>query len=184
MAWLAARPGRKVMSKGNHDYWWPKSQKKLTECIPEQTWALKKKALILPTTHGRLGILAVRGGDFAPLTKYGDNRTQATIDATLAKEIKELEASLNHLRELEQASTPCDATVCLFHYPPFPPGRDSSCFSELIHHSQARLCLYGHLHGEHVGDANVDGHHGTLRTRCVSCDQVDFALTDVTPWIW
>ena len=27
-AWLAARPGHKVLIKGNHDYWWPKPIKK------------------------------------------------------------------------------------------------------------------------------------------------------------
>ena len=31
LAWIDARPGRKVLLKGNHDFWWPDSQKKLRE---------------------------------------------------------------------------------------------------------------------------------------------------------
>ena len=114
MAWLGQRPGRKILSKGNHDYWWPKSQKKLLECLPDHTWALKKKALLLPFAEKHLGIIAVRGGDFAPLTKYGDAAAKEEINATLAKETKELAASLAHLKELEQAAGPADAVVCSF----------------------------------------------------------------------
>lgn len=184
MDWLAQRPGLKVLSKGNHDYWWPKSQKKLNECLPDQTWAIKKKAVQITTPNGPLGIIAVRGGDFAPLTKYGDERSQEAIDITLAKELKELEASLTHLEELERANQPSAKRVCLFHYPPFPAGQTTSLFSDILAKSESTLCLYGHLHGPHVGEAKIEGEIEDMHLRCVSCDQVDFKLTDVTDLIW
>jgi uncharacterized protein len=70
-AWLAARPGSKIMVKGNHDYWWTGTHKRMAEILPPKTYALKKTAVIV---HG-VGFFGVRGGDFAPLTRYGDERT-------------------------------------------------------------------------------------------------------------
>jgi len=129
-AWLAERPGRKILIKGNHDYWWPKSKAKLAALLPPRTMALKKTACRI----GGLGFFGARGGDFAPLTRYGDERSQEQIDRALDKEFTELERSLTMLQELEAAGTgagPLQGRVCLFHYPPIPPGQRSSRFHEL-----------------------------------------------------
>ena len=45
--WLAQLPGRKVLVKGNHDYWWPSSRKKLAEVLPDDVHALKKTAVVV-----------------------------------------------------------------------------------------------------------------------------------------
>src|SRR4051812_10403038 len=33
-AWLGARPGHKILVKGNHDYWWPSTATKLAQALP------------------------------------------------------------------------------------------------------------------------------------------------------
>src|SRR5690606_4780998 len=124
-AWLAARPGHKVLVKGNHDHWWPGTQKKLLEMLPERTHALKKTAVII----GDVGFCGARGGAFAPLTRYGDTRTQADIEAWLEREEHELTLSIAALDALEKARGSAAAVrICCFHYPPIPPGRQQSRF--------------------------------------------------------
>ena len=172
LAWLAARPGHKVITKGNHDHWWPGSHAKLNAILPRNAHAVKKTAAIVQG----VGFFGARGGDFAPLKRYGDTRSDADIEAWLAREEAELVQSIAALDKLEaDRGTPCALRVCLFHYPPIPPGRSSSRFSALIAAARARWCIYGHLHGTEVGAAKVEGEFDGVGYRCASCDQVGFA---------
>lgn len=178
-AWLAERPGHKVLVKGNHDHWWPGTQKKLLEMLPERTHALKKTAVII----GNVGFFGARGGDFAPLTRYGDTRTQADIEAWLEREEHELTLSIAALDALEKARGSAVAVrICCFHYPPIPPGRQQSRFSRRIREAGATWCLYGHLHGKDLGPAKVEGQLDGVEYLCTSCDQVDFTPRLIGQW--
>lgn len=171
-AWLAQRPGWKVLVKGNHDYWWPSSHAKMAQLVPPRTCALKKNACRI----GAVGIFGGRGGDFAPLTRYGDKRSQEEVDAWLAREEAELRASIAHLDQLDAAAgVPRGLRICLFHYPPIPPGRQSSRFTRVIEEAGASHCVYGHLHGKEVGAARVEGVINGVSYRCASCDLLGFA---------
>ena len=168
--WLADRPGHKIIVKGNHDHWWPGTKTKLAETLPPQTHALKTAVIV-----NGVGFFGARGGDFAPLKRYGDKRSQEDIDKALAKEEKELIASIEHLNRLEaEAGAACSLRICCFHYPPLPPGAESSRFSSIIREAGAPQCIYGHLHGPNLGDAKISGLRDGVEYHCASCDQIDF----------
>lgn len=173
-AWLAERPGRKVLIKGNHDHWWPKSKARLAAVLPPRTVALKKNACRIDG----IGLYGARGGDFAPLKRYGDPRSPGQIEAALVKEERELRLSLEHLQQLEAAGTGdgpgAGLRICLFHYPPLPPGGRVSRFLPLIAQGTTRYCIYGHLHGEDVGNARVEGTIDGVDFVCASCDLIGF----------
>ncbi len=170
-AWLAARPGSKILVKGNHDYWWSGTATKLAQMLPTRTYALKKTACSL---HG-VGFFGARGGDFAPLTRYGDKRTQAEVDLWLDREEQELRRSIEALDRIDaDAGRARGLRICLFHYPPIPPGRQASRFTSLIESAGATWCIYGHLHGKDLGAAKVEGTFNGVTYRCASCDQVNF----------
>lgn len=172
LAWIAARPGWKVIAKGNHDYWWPGTKKALIAALPPRTLAIKKSAARI----GPLGFFGARGGDFAPLKRYGDERSQAEVDAWLEREEHELKLSIAELDRLDAAAgTPATLRICVFHYPPIPPGRKQSRFTPLIAAARASHCVYGHLHGKEVGPARVEGGIDGVQYRCASCDLVGFA---------
>lgn len=168
-AWLAERPGHKILVKGNHDHWWPKTKSKLRQVLPQRCHALKKNACIV----AGIGFFGARGGDFMPLTRYGDERTQEDIDKALDREERELLLSLSDLERQEQEQ-PSDLRMCLFHYPPIAAGQRSSRFSRIISQSGARYCIYGHLHGKEASAARVEGRIDGCEYRCTSCDLIDF----------
>jgi uncharacterized protein len=179
LAWLAQRPGHKILVKGNHDHWWPSSATKLAAMLPPRTHALKKTACSI---HG-VGFFGARGGDFAPLTRYGDTRTQAEVDTWLDREEHELRLSIDALNRLDtDAGRSRGKRICLFHYPPIPPGQRSSRFTSLIEQAGATWCIYGHLHGTEVGIAKVEGTFNGVTYRCASCDQVGFAPALIERW--
>jgi hypothetical protein len=170
-AWLAQRPGHKVLVKGNHDHWWPGTKAKLQARLPPRTYALKKTACII----NGVGFFGARGGDFAPLTRYGDTRSQAEVDAWLDREEQELEASIADLARLEGAAgITCRRRICLFHYPPMPPGAKGSRFSRRIVAAGASQVIYGHLHGRELGGVRIEGDYDGVRYRCTSCDVLQF----------
>lgn len=169
-AWLAARPGHKVLIKGNHDHWWPKSKTKLHALLPPYTQAIKKTACRV----GPVLVFGARGGDFAPLTRYGDERSQEDIDCALDREERELELSIADAERLDATVGPFPHRICCFHYPPMPPGSRSSRFTRLITAARPSHCIYGHLHGTDLGAARVEGLVDGVDYRCTSCDQIDF----------
>lgn len=170
-AWLAARPGHKVLVKGNHDHWWPGTKRKLAETLPPRCHALKKTACIIQG----VGFFGARGGDFAPLKRYGDQRSDADIEKALAKEDVELAASITHLSILEkELGQPCQLRIACFHYPPIPPGANTSRFTGPIQQAGASYCIYGHLHGSQLGAAKVEGLFEGVQYTCASCDQIAF----------
>lgn len=174
LAWLAARPGTTVMVKGNHDHWWSGTSKKMAQLLPPRVHALKKTACVI----NGVGFFGARGGDFAALTRYGDQRTPEDIEAWLAREEHELTLSIAALDALDAAADrPRGLRICLFHYPPIPPGRQASRFTPLIEAAGASHCVYGHLHGTELGPAKVEGTFNGVTYRCASCDQVGFAPT-------
>lgn len=173
-AWLAQRPGWKVLVKGNHDYWWPSSRTKMAQLLPPRTVTLKKNGAVVQG----VGFFGARGGDFAPLTRYGDQRKPEEIEAWLAREDDELKASLADLERLEGGMRSA-LRLCLFHYPPIPPGRKASRFTPLIAAAGAAHCVYGHLHGQEVGPARVEGLIDGVQYRCASCDLVGFAPVEI-----
>lgn len=172
-AWLARRPGRKVLVKGNHDLWWPKTRKGMRALLPACTYAIKKNGVVLEGDGARLGLFGCRGGDFKASPQYGDTRSEDDIEGWLAREERELRSSLDALRQLENGVA-SDLRICLFHYPPIPPAARSSRFTPLIEEGGAALCVYGHLHGERVGPARVEGRFGGVGYVCASCDLLGF----------
>ncbi len=169
--WVGARPGWKVIAKGNHDYWWPGTRKAMAALLPPRMVAIKKCAARI----GPVGFFGARGGDFAPLTRYGDTRTQVEVDAWLEREENELKLSIAELDRLDaESGTPAALRICVFHYPPVAPGKRSSRFSPLITAARASWCVYGHLHGQNIGPARVEGDISGVQYRCASCDLIGF----------
>ncbi|MFW5829854.1 MAG: metallophosphoesterase [Planctomycetota bacterium] len=173
-AWLAQRPGRVVILKGNHDHWWPKSKTKLQQLLPANVIAIKRNAVLIDG----VALYGCRGGDFAPLKQFGDERGTEAIEQALQHEERELRLSLEQLQLLGAgADQEPRLRICLFHYPPMPPGRTRSRFTPLIQDGGARYCIYGHLHGRQVGQARIEGEIDGICYRCTSCDLLDFEPT-------
>jgi predicted phosphohydrolase len=161
--WFAALPGRKVLIKGNHDYWWPGSHRKLAELLPSGVYALKKRALVLDGQP----LVGVRGADFLPRNGEG----LEDVDARLRRERHELALSLGDLAAIYQGQT---RPIALFHYPPFPMGRSESFFTRMLEDAGCSDCIFGHLHTEAEWQRVFQGERRGVTYRLVSCDALDF----------
>lgn len=131
-AFLHNLPGRKIILKGNHDYWWT-TKKKMDTFLDENGF---DSIMIL---HNN----AYLCGDFALCGSRG-----WFFDAGVADQKVLLREAARLERSIEAAEQTGLEVIAFLHYPPIMGNqRCDEIFDVLIKHGVKR-CYYGHLHGE------------------------------------
>ena len=159
---IACLPGRKILLRGNHDYWWS-SIGKLRRALPEGMYALQNDSLYMD------GILF--GGSRGWTIPMGEGDTGADIKI-YQRERMRLEMSLGSGRD----KYPEARLIALMHYPPRTAYADG--FSDILDRYGVSDCVYGHLHGPGIAGA-VTGRCGGVRYHLVSCDSLGFQLLEL-----
>lgn len=156
---LSDLPGKKVLLRGNHDYWWP-TAKKLRAALPADQLAISNDAL-------RLGSLVIAGsrGWVTPSREP----LPAEDARLLAREAQRLELSVQAAHKLRQQG---DSFIIMLHYPPASPPYLSNPLSEVITDAQPDLLVYGHLHGISP-ERSLSGLNG-IPTHLVAADALQF----------
>ncbi len=133
---IAELPGRKVLLRGNHDYWWP-SLARLRGALPEGMYAVQNDALELDGV-----VIAGTRGWLCP----GTHGFTSQDDKIYRRELERLRLSLAAAQRLEG-----NYRVVMLHFPPTNSRLDPSGFTELIEEAQPDALVYGHVHGEQLG---------------------------------
>lgn len=174
LRWIEERPGQKVLLKGNHDYWWGDSAKKLRELLaptPSIIGFLHNGSALavgpyvisgsrLWTTAEAPALPSGEMGDVAPSTDY------------VQREATRLSRSFEEARKLLQRQ-PALTSVVMTHFPPLYAGGNPTAFSPLIEAFAPAACVYGHLHGPGIAAGYV-GMHGGVRYVLASADAAGF----------
>lgn len=175
LAWLEARPGRKVLLKGNHDFWWPDSRKKLEELLapfPSIRGFLHNGSA---WREGPYVIAGVRGwtAPEAPPLPGGAGGEMGLEDYRpdlVERDAERLKRSVEAAAKLEAEGT---IRVACMHFPPVYAGGKATKFSPTIEAFRPAVCVYGHLHGPGIA-AGFQGEHGGVRYVLASCDAAAF----------
>ena len=132
---IAALPGRKLLLRGNHDYWW-NSISKVRALLPENMYAIQNDALALD------GVVycGTRGWNIP-----GEGQPADPQDVKIfQRELLRLEMSLQQAEKLACGSLP---VVVMMHYPPLYKDLLSTPFTEILERHGVRTVVFGHLHG-------------------------------------
>lgn len=154
-------PGRKILVRGNHDYWWS-AIGRVRRALPEGMYALQNDAILLE------GVLYAGTRGWA-LPGTG---SEAEDEHIYQRERLRLEMSLKCARALSQDAP----LVAMMHYPPM----SDVCvgFSDLLERYGVCACVYGHLHGAALSGA-LRGVRGGVCYHQVSCDGLGFRLREI-----
>ncbi|QUI23270.1 metallophosphoesterase [Vallitalea pronyensis] len=159
MNFLRRMPGKKVMVKGNHDYWW-QSLNKVSQMYPEFMYIQNNSIL-----HEHIAICGTRGWICPNKHKFTNE------DEKLYKrEINRLELSLNTVPDH------VDTIYVMTHYPPTNDCLEPSDFTRLYETYGVDKVIYGHLHGEDSFKMGLMGVRNHVDYQLVSCDYLDFKL--------
>lgn len=153
---LSRLPGRKIIVKGNHDYWWD-TVSKMTRMLNERGIFGFEFIYNSCVTAENYALCATRGWC---------ERQNEQDDKIITREAGRLERSLKCAPQgLEK--------VVFLHYPPIFEG---GCIDELVSVMQkygVKRCFYGHLHAASIKNA-VRGVHSGIEFFLVSADAIDF----------
>ena len=154
-AFLDALPGgRKLLLKGNHDYWWTTAAK-MERFFAEKGFSTLRILHNNCYEYGPYALCGTRGWFFE---ETGDQKV-------FRREVIRLEASLKAAGERPK--------LCFLHYPPLYQGYACPELIEVMERYGVELCCYGHLHGASHRLA-VEGKRGSVEYRLVSADYLGF----------
>ncbi len=161
-AFINAIPGRKIILKGNHDYWWSTAAKFGKFCA-ENGFSDMELLNNNCFAYGDYAICGTRGWFFE------ENRSGEHDEKVFKRELLRLEASLKAAGEREK--------LIFLHYPPRYKGYTCNEILELLQRYGVRQCFYGHLHGPSHALA-MDGLWDGVEYKLVAADKLGF-----TPWL-
>ena len=158
LRFINALPGRKILLKGNHDYWWntaAKMQRFFAENDLTTLEILHNNCL----SYGDYALCGTRGW-FYELDNAGTHD-----EKMLLRELGRLETSLKAAGEREK--------LCFLHYPPLYQGYECPEILRMLERYRVKICCYGHLHGASLKRAR-EGGHNLVDYLLVSADYLGF----------
>lgn len=151
-------PGRKLIVKGNHDYWWTTAAKFRHFCAEHQ-WENIELLHNNCAFYGDIALCGTRGWFF-------EEDKQGTHDEKIfLRELGRLETSLRAAEDHEK--------WCFLHYPPLYTGYRCEEIIALLHKYDVKKCFYAHLHSDSHRLAK-EGMFDDIEYRLVSSDYLRF----------
>lgn len=154
--------GKKIILKGNHDYWWSTS-KKMYDFFEKNGYdnfhILHNNAFLYENT----AICGTRGWFFEEDAPDGSHNQKI-----FNRELMRLETSL---KEAEKLSP--EKIIVFLHYPPVYKGYVCGEIVEILKRFNVERCFYGHLHGNSHRSA-VQGKLDGIEYTLISADYIGF----------
>ncbi len=157
-SWIHNIAGKKIILKGNHDYWWS-TVKKFEEFCKENQFTDLNLLHNNCFFYGDWAICGSRGWF------YEEGHGSDQDEKVLNRELLRLETSLKAAGDKPK--------MVFLHYPPMYKGYRCEAILSLFKQYNVRKCYYGHLHGQSHGLA-LEGQWDGVEYRLLSADFLNF----------
>ena len=150
-------PGRKLLIKGNHDYWW-------TTAAKLHRFFAEKGITTLDILHnncafyGEHALCGTRGW-------FWEEEQKPHNAKVLNREVMRLETSLQAAQG--------HPILCFLHYPPLYQGYECPEILSALEKYPVEICCYGHLHGPTIR-RKIEGKRGKTDFSLISADYLGF----------
>lgn len=161
LAWIDTLPGKKILLRGNHDYWWS-TLKKMRKSHPTLDY-LQNNAF---EVEG-FAIVGTRGWT-VPVGQGPDLQEVKIFDRECQRLALSIASAPAHLEK-----------ICVLHFPPFDERGRKSQMNAIIEAHGIKRVYFGHIHTNHhmVRQGWIDGVHYQL----ISGDYLDFKPYKILP---
>lgn len=163
---LSTLKGKKILIKGNHDYWW-QAIGRVRDSLPPNFYALQNDALRLDCG---VVVCGSRCWSVPGAPDFDERDTKIYL-----RETERLKLSVKAAKGLMQEG---DKLIALIHYPPFNVKREDTFFTEIFEANGVDSVIYGHLHGKKVKADRLVVKNG-VKYYLTSCDQTENKLTEI-----
>lgn len=159
-------PGIKIITRGNHDYWWS-SISRVREALTGRTYALQNDSMLVRTV-----LIAGTRGWILPTEGVGQDDVKI-----FDRECTRLRLSLENARRINKDLP----LICMLHYPPLTDQIRETKMTHLFSEFGVNHVVYGHLHGPSLYGA-FRGTEGGVEYHQVSCDGLNFRLKTIAEY--
>ncbi len=151
-------PGKKIILKGNHDYWW-NTVSKMNKFFAENNFDTLN---ILHNNHFQYENYGICG------TRGWINETEVSADKkVLLREAGRLETSLLSVKKAGLEP------LVFLHYPPVYSVNINVEILDVLNKYSIKQCFYGHIHGRSC-DYAINGVRDGIDFKLLSCDYIQF----------
>ena len=159
LKWIDELPGKKIIIKGNHEYWW-KSISAVREILPESIMAIQNDAIKI----GDYIVCGTRGWT----VPEKDKELEPEDLKIYKREVERLKLTLMSAKVLKGESNA--KIVAMMHFPPYNTDKEQSGFTKLFEEYGVDKVVFGHLHGYVNCDlvSNING----VTYYFTSCDHI------------
>lgn len=156
-------PGKKILIKGNHDYWWT-TVTNLNKLYEDMSF--------LQTNFYEYGEYAICGGRgwMCP----NDVKFDSNDEKIYIREENRIRLSIESARKKGY-----ERFIVITHYPPTNDKLEESLFTKLFEEYNVEKVIYGHLHGKESFKMGLKGIRNGVEYILASCDYTDFKLVKV-----
>ena len=158
-AYLHALPGKKLLLKGNHDYWWT-TRRKMERYLETEGFTDITFVHNCAVPVQECAVCGTRGW----LAGAMSEEDQKIVN----REVGRLKTSLDEA--LRQDLSP----LVFLHYPPIYDGARCQPILDLLREYEITDCYYGHIHGRQAARRAPMGEYEGIRMHLLSCDYVRF----------
>ena len=168
-AWIEKLPGKKILLKGNHDYWW-NTITCMRNYLKEQGFQTIDFLYNNSYCVEDIILAGTRGWTF---------NGEDNADKIIQRENQRLELSLADGRKCFGQDK---EMVAFIHYPPIVRGTGNevrdTVFLQTLQKYDVKRCYYGHLHGGAHKEA-CEGEYGGITFKLISGDYTNFSFVKV-----
>lgn len=159
LEWIEKLPGKKIIIKGNHEYWW-KSISAVREILPQSIMAIQNDAIKI----GDYIICGTRGWVIPEQDKILSEDDQRIYN----REIERLKLTLRSAKVMQQNG---EKIIAMIHYPPFGQNSEESGFTKLFSEYGVDTVIFGHIHG-YTSCPRINNING-VKYYFTSCDHIN-----------
>ena len=157
--WIDKLPGRKIIIKGNHEYWW-KSISAVRGILPQSIMAIQNDAIKIDDFI----ICGTRGW-----TVPEENKEFTEEDEKIYKrEVERLKLTLRSAKVLQSNN---EKIICMMHFPPFDGNGNDSEFTKLFEEYKVNAVVFGHIHG--YTNCKLIQMRNDIKYYFTSCDHIN-----------
>jgi uncharacterized protein len=175
---IDALPGKKIILKGNHDYWWSTASKTAAFFLKNgiQTIEILNNNCYFADN---IAICGTRGWFYEEDTDRA-RETHTTPEVTAGHDKKIMDRELLRLSASLKAADaqPAAEKICFLHYPPVFKNYICRDIIDIMKNNGVKSCWYGHIHGQGHRYA-VTGEYDGITYHMVSADFVKFTPVKV-----
>lgn len=155
---LAQLPGKKILLRGNHDYWW--SSVSRLNSMYEKMYFIQNDYI----EYNGKAVCGSRGWTLPNEQKFD------------AKDMKTYKRELIRCRlSLERAAkNKYEEIIFMMHFPPAMFGSTENAFMDILKEYPVKTVVYGHLHGIDNFAVGIKGIRDGIEYHLVSSDYLDF----------